>query len=328
MGAIQLVMALVTALPQITSSLRQALPQVLKGIWDAAKQVFADVAPWLSGIWQKVSAWFSKLWQGVINVFNNIKTAISTAFNAIRNIATSIMNGIKTAITNAWNSIKNGVSTAVNAVKSVVTNVWNGIKTATSTAFNAVKSTATNIWNGIKSAITKPIEAARDTIKGIVDKIKGFFSGMKISIPKIKLPHFGITPSGWQIGDLLKGSIPKLGIEWYAKAMNAPRILDAPTVFGYNAKTGELQGGGEAGSELVGGTNTVMGMISAAVASQNSVLVVYLQKIIEILAEYFPQLLEALDIDLLLDGDLLVAGTASKMNKALGKINIGKDRGR
>ena len=31
------------------------------------------------------------------------------------------------------------------------------------------------------------------------------------------MPHFGITPEGWKIGDLLKGSIPHLSIDWYAR---------------------------------------------------------------------------------------------------------------
>ena len=57
--------------------------------------------------------------------------------------------------------------------------------------------------------------AARDLVKGIIDAIKGFFN-FSISWPHIPLPHFSISPAGWQVGDLLKGSIPSLGIEWYA----------------------------------------------------------------------------------------------------------------
>jgi hypothetical protein len=79
----------------------------------------------------------------------------------------------------------------------------------------------------------------------------------------------------------MKGKIPKLGIEWYAKAMNNPMIMTKPTVFGYNAATGSLQAGGEAGSEVVSGTNTLMNMISTAVSGQNSELVMVLYRILE-----------------------------------------------
>jgi hypothetical protein len=85
---------------------------------------------------------------------------------------------------------------------------------------------------------------AKDIIKGIVDKIKGFFS-FKIELPKIKLPHFSVKPKGWKIGDLLEGSIPKLGIDWYAKG----GVFEKPTVFGMNGNKAMV--GGEAGAEAI-----------------------------------------------------------------------------
>ena len=123
----------------------------------------------------------------------------------------------------------------------------------------------------MKTAITNPIETAKNTIKSIIDAIKGFFN-FKISFPKIPMPHFKLSPSGWDIGDLLKGSIPKLWIEWYSKAMNNPMLLNEPTIFGYNPVTGQLQGAGEAGAEVVSGANTLMGMIGNAVESRTNPL--------------------------------------------------------
>lgn len=70
--------------------------------------------------------------------------------------------------------------------------------------------------NGIKERFLAPINALRDKVKEIIDKIKSFFS-FNISLPHIPLPHFSISPSGWRLGDLLKGQLPSLGIEWYAK---------------------------------------------------------------------------------------------------------------
>ena len=102
--------------------------------------------------------------------------------------------------------------------------------------FNGLKSRVGNIFAGIRNAIVKPVETAKNSIKKIVNAIKGFFN-FKISWPKIPLPHFSIKPSGWKIGDLLKGSIPTLGIRWYAKG----GIMTKPTLFG----------GGEAGNEAI-----------------------------------------------------------------------------
>ena len=63
-------------------------------------------------------------------------------------------------------------------------------------------------------------------------------------MPKIKTPKFAITPSGWKLGDLLDGVIPKLGITWNARG----GVFDKPTVFGYG---NGLQGIGENGAEAV-----------------------------------------------------------------------------
>jgi phage-related protein len=251
---------------------------VISTVWNAIKTVISNVMKIISSVlkgdWEGVK-------KAISNIINAIKSVISSVWNAIKNVISSVMNGIKNTVSSIWNGIKSVISSAVNSVKSIISSVWNGIKNTTSSVFNGIKTTASKAWNDIKNKMTAPIEKARDTIKGIVDRIKGFFSGMSISIPKIKLPHFSISPSGWKIGDLLEGSIPKLGISWYAKAMDNPIIMTKPTIFGYNGATGELMGGGEVpGGEVVSGTNTLMNMIQTAVAAQNEAVVKVLTAIL------------------------------------------------
>lgn len=137
--------------------------------------------------------------------------------------------------------------------------------------WDTIKAKAAALWqnlkdkfNAIKDAIVTPINNAKDKVGEIIDKIKNFFS-FNFSWPHIPLPHFTVSPPGWKIGDILKGSFPSLGIEWYAKAMKNGMILDSPTIFG--AMNGQLLGAGEAGSETVVGTNSLMGMIQAAVGN-------------------------------------------------------------
>lgn len=202
--------------------------------------------------WDTIKAFFIKLWNSVKTIFtaawNVIKKQVLQVWNSLKAAAVAIWTGIKTFFTTILNIYKTIFKTAFNAIKTIVTTVFsavsgfikrvvNGWKTIFRTAFNAIKTVATNVWNGIKRAIVTPIETARDTIKKIIDKIKGFFN-FKVKLPHIKLPHFSIRPSGWQIGDLLKGSIPSLGIDWYAKG----GIFTSPTIIGN-------KGFGEAGAE-------------------------------------------------------------------------------
>jgi len=62
--------------------------------------------------------------------------------------------------------------------------------------------------------------------------------------------------------------VPHFSISWYKKAMEDGMILNSPTIFGM--KGNSLLAGGEAGSETVVGTNSLLGMIRDAVASMAS----------------------------------------------------------
>ena len=162
-----------------------------------------------------------------------------------------------------WDTIKQKAVELWQNLTATFTNIWHSITDKVTAIWNTVTST----FNKIKTAIMTPIQSAVDFVKGVVDKIKNFFN-FKIELPHIKLPHFGIYPPGWKLGDLLKGVIPSLGINWYAKAMSNGMILDRPTIFGM--QNGQLLGGGEAGAEVVVGANSLMGMIQKATRPQAS----------------------------------------------------------
>lgn len=121
---------------------------------------------------------------------------------------------------------------------------------------------------GAVEKIKKVLDVIIPVIKTIIDlagkvvkAIADIFTG-KFEWPHINLPHFGIDPKGWKIGDLLKGSIPKLKIDWYAKGMEG-MVLDRPTIFGMN-KNGELMAGGERGREIIIGEQNLMKAIRQA----------------------------------------------------------------
>ena len=116
-----------------------------------------------------------------------------------------------------------------------IANKFGSIKTALATKARAAVSAVKAVFAAVKTAITHPFEVARDKVKAIVDKIKGFFK-FKVPTPHIPKPSFSISPAGWKLGDLLKGSIPKLSIVWHKEGV----IFNKPTV---------AHGFGEAGPE-------------------------------------------------------------------------------
>lgn len=117
----------------------------------------------------------------------------------------------------------------------------------------------------IGKAILWLIDVFKDVIdvgKKVADTLKDIFTG-NFKFPHIPLPHFYISPRGWKIGDLLTGTIPSLGIDWYAKAMDKGIVLDGATIFGMNAN-GQLMGGGEKGREIIIGEKSLMNAIRNA----------------------------------------------------------------
>lgn len=313
------------------------------GICSAVSFAFSLIGSIISAAFQIITLPFRFIWENckeyVFSAFEWIKGKISIATDAIKNLVQIGFGFVKDKIiqpiseaknkaVEAFTLIKNQILERVIAVKNKISETFNNIKSKISNTSNGIKSTVTTIFSKVKDAMEKPIEKARDTIKSIVDKIKGFFSGLKLKFPNIKLPHFKVSPSGWQIGDLLKGSIPKLGIEWYAKAMQNPIVMTKPTIWGYDPKTGKMQGGGEAGTEVVSGADTLMNMIQTAVSAQNDGILYILERILEILAEYFPDFSDGLRTPATFDPDSAAVALAKPMNRELGKLTLQKARGR
>lgn len=150
--------------------------------------------------------------------------AASPTWENIKTIVTEVMNAISVVVEAVWPVVKTIIVDSIQAIVDAI----DGIK--------KVVDTVTTVFNAVKDAITNPVETARDIIRGVIDTIKGFFN-FSIPAPHIPLPHFGISPAGWKLSDLLKGSIPSLNIDWYAKG----GIINQPSLIGV----------GEAGPEAV-----------------------------------------------------------------------------
>ena len=244
---------------------------------------------------------------------------------------------------NLWDKIKFAFNVAVGAIKAGIQNVkdfFGNLKDNISSKVNNIKDTVTNVFNKIKTAITSPIEKARDTVKSVVDKIKGFFN-FSVSLPKIKLPHFSISPRGWQMGDLLKGSIPKLGIEWYAKGA----ILKKPTIFGTNGNN--VMVGGEKGTEAIAPISELLKYVKLGVdeslrealfdaltnftntkVQTRNTTVYGLNELTNLLNIYMPEIIDNMGRDISLDGKKVGKLIAPEVNRELGYIAQANSRGR
>ena len=316
-AAITLLTAIITAIPDITLQLVEAAPQIIEGIITGLLNAVPKLLSSLGEILQS----FLDAFLG----FFGIHSPSTVMEEQGEYITDGLINGLKAIPEKAveiFQKMKEKISEKFKQAKETVTNVATGIKDKVSNIFGTVKSNVTSVWDGIKTAIETPINKAKNIVKSGLDAIKGFFDKLKIKFPDIKLPHFKITGK-FSLNPI---SVPKLSIDWYAKAMDNAMLLNSPTIFGMNG-AGQLMGGGEAGQEVVAGSNTLMNMIRGAVQTETSGVADRLERLISMLAEYLPEITLNANRQLVLDTGVLVGQIAPTMDSQLGNINRLKERG-
>ena len=192
--------------------------------------------------WNLISSVVSNVAQGILGV-------VSSVWNSISGVVSSVMGTISSVMSSGWNAAKGVVTSAISGIRSVISSGLHSASSVVSSVLSGIKSRFSNIWNGCKSVVSSAINHIKSAMN---------FSW---SLPKLKLPHpkiegkFSLDPP----------SVPHFSIDWYAKAMDAGMIMNKPTVFGYDAVSNSFMAGGEAGSETVVGTQSLMNMIQDAV---------------------------------------------------------------
>ena len=239
-GAVDFICAMVEGIVQATPAILEAIVLLVVAIIETIIQyqltmlshivnfITGTLLPAISERWEAIKA-------AVVEKVTAMVEAVKQWFINLKDAIVAKVLEIWTGITERFTAIKTAVTERVQATVQGVSDKFDNMK-------NTIKSKCTEIVSGVrerfqaaKDAISEKLEAARDKVKSIIDRIKGFFK-FKISWPHIPVPHFSISPSGWKIGDLLKGSIPKLSVSWHAEGA----IFKKPTI---------LHGLGDAGDE-------------------------------------------------------------------------------
>lgn len=150
---------------------------------------------------------------------------------------------------------------------------WQTWKEIWSTGFDVIDKLTGGKLTGIKNKFWSKFEEIKNVVKNALDTVKRFLAG-DWPTPKIKTPHFQISPPGWSIGDLVKGSIPKLSINWRAKGA----ILNRPTVVNQSGNTIDVAG--EAGPEAVTPIETLRKYVREEVQANNTDLIKTLAEVL------------------------------------------------
>ena len=236
---------------------------------------WGEISEWFKNLWDGFANWISELWTQIytttISSWEALFTWLSNLWTNIVETGKSLWSGFVAGVTGIFQNLVTGAQSLWQNFTSFLSNLWTSLTSMGSNLFrdlgssilnifNGILSTASSIWNSIKSTISNAIDGAKNAVSNAIQTIKNLFN-FNIRWPHIPLPHFSVSGSANPL-DWLKGQIPRIGIEWYAKG----GIMTKPTLFGMNGNRAMV--GGEAGAEAILPLNkSTLGAIGQSIAN-------------------------------------------------------------
>ena len=269
--------------------LGDTMDDVKKSLGMVATELGVQLMP----IVQMALDWVIEHMPEIKQVVSDAMATVGTAIEKVKPIVQTVFRGISVLWETVLKPVFEGIVTFLSGV---FTGNW---KKAFQGLVNIVKS----IFSGIVSLVKAPI----NQVIGFVNK---FISGLN----KLKIPDW----------------VPGVG----GKGINIPLIpkLEKGGILA-KGQVGLLEG---TGAEAVvpldrnrAWINAVaQDMKSAGIGGQNDTLTSYLKQLLDMLKDYFPQLVNAAGHDIVTNDGVIVAHFAPLLNNELGKISSRKGRGR
>lgn len=268
--------------------------------WNELKTNVGNIA---QGAVDTVSGWWGNLTGNTKSAFGQITSSIRDDMNTANTAGSSAASALQAAMSGDWDTAKSQAANAFNAIRD---NIGSKLNAAESTAvgiadrignklgFPGLGTKVQSVFNSIRGFIENPIESAWNAISGIPQKIMNAFSGIRISIPKPKLPHFNVS---WR--DLGPISIPNVSISWYARG----GYFDKPSIVGV----------GEAGGEFIAPEKQLQGFIETSVNNAFSRLASAPSNPVSVAVTVYATVADG--VDAYETGQQIGAGIASKLKQ-------------
>lgn len=310
-AAVQMFMNIVNAIPEFLGSLVEGLGSIGSTIIGWLTGTGSEVSSIAKGTTDDVVSSYNTMGSQLDTSLSGTESNVSGHFNSMNNAVSGSLDGTVSAANTKFSRINTDIDGSVSKSKSSVDSGFGDMKTSISekteaaatdveqkytkmnttidekmktsktsvdeslaqmqTAFsdglNGMLTNTNTIFDNIRRAMVEKLTSARDSVQSLINQIRAAFN-FSWSLPYLKLPHIRIHGSF----SLQTPSAPTFSVSWYRKAMNMPMLLNGATIFG--AMGGNLLAGGESGSEVVAGTDTLMDMIREAsgTAETNSLI--------------------------------------------------------
>lgn len=277
----------------------QGIKDIIKGcleaIWGIIKAIVFLIVSLVKGTVDIVINLLKDIFTVIGNILSSIKSVFDKVLMAIFNAVISVIDGIKDAL---WNI----VDFVGDTFSSAWSNVWNGIINAFDNIFGGIVDIAKGPINLVIGLINGMLDGLESGINWIVRKINTLSFDVPDWVPVIGGDHFG-----FDLPEVGFGSIPYLAEGGYVKP-NTPQLA----MIGDNKHQGEV----------VAPEDKLIDMAQKAAAMASSAEL--LAEAISILKQIL-KILEALNLDIQLDGKSLKKYVVDKINehtKQTGKCEI------
>lgn len=152
-------------------NLWEIIKDAAKAVADWFKDAWSATIEWLKGAIAKIKDFFAAAWTGIKNAFSAVGSFFSGVWDKIKGVFSAVGSWFSQKFTEA----KNKIFSAFSNIKAKFAEIWGKIKEAFKTGdFTKIgKDLLKGLWNGIKDTT----QWLKDKVKGVVDKIKGWFTG-------------------------------------------------------------------------------------------------------------------------------------------------------
>lgn len=203
------------------------------------------------------------------DTLSGLQSNVSDTTSNISGKYDTLATNIDKSTTSMSNSTNTGLSGMNTATLKQTTAMASQLEKSFTSMSTSIDKSMTSIVNTVSKKISTMSTSVQDTFSSAIRTVKSSVSSIQSAINRvsfnmgqyIRLPHF------YMYGNFnaKSGSVPHVGVDWYAKAMDKGMILSNPTIFG--AMNGKLLGAGERGAEVVVGANSLERMINRAVGN-------------------------------------------------------------
>lgn len=219
---------------------------------------FSSMSNTVSSNSGKIGDTLSGLQSDVSNTTNNISGKYDTLATNIGKSTTSMSNSTNTGLSGMNTATLKQTTAMASQLEKSFTSMSTSIDKSMTSIVNTVSKKISTMSTGIQDSFSSAIKSVKSSVSSIQSAVNRVSFNMR---QHIRLPHF------YMYGNFnaKSGSVPRVSVDWYAKAMDKGMILSNPTIFG--AMNGKLLGAGERGAEVVVGANSLERMINRAVGN-------------------------------------------------------------